>query len=218
MNPWPSSAVLVTPTVQRCMCTANISTYPWGRSTFCCWIKRIYLQTPYFLWHWAFLESQIYISFQAVYCRPSGLTRKRSHSDTVIPEVKDYTSVHISADADRPSAPLSFLATFSPTTDSQPGYSRFRILFLHLPLVSELSVPDSLCTICCVHMRFAGSSLSTAEQQGDWSSQSGNRERSPVSEKCKYSAIQQPQSRRDRDENNSYYTAPTGREHRGQRG
>jgi len=67
-------------------------------------------------------------------------------------------------------------------------------------------------------MRFAGNSLSTAEQQGDRSSQSGNRERSPVSEKCKYSAIQRPQSRRDGDENNSYYTAPTGREHRGQRG
>lgn len=89
---------------------------------------------------------------------------------------------------------------------------------LHLSPVCEPSVPDSLCTICCVHMRFAGSSLSTAEQQGDWSSQSGNSERSPVSEKCKYSAIQQPQSRRHRDENNSYYTAPTGRDHRGQRG
>ncbi|KAM7411477.1 hypothetical protein PAMA_021458 [Pampus argenteus] len=84
--------------------------------------------------------------------------------------------------------------------------------------VSKASVPDSLCTICYVHMRFAGSSLSTAEQQGDWSSQSGNRERSPVSEKCKYSAIQWPQSRRDRDENSSYYTAQTRREHRGQRG
>jgi len=67
-------------------------------------------------------------------------------------------------------------------------------------------------------MRFAANSLSTAEQQGDWSSQSSNRERSPVSEKCKYSAIPKPQSRRDRDENNSYYTALTGREHSGQRG
>lgn len=141
------------------------------------------------------------------------------------PEVKDYTtSVYIYADADRPSAPLCLRAIFSQTTGSQPwlqqslSLSLSFSLFLHLPPVSELSVPDSLCTISCVHMRFAGSSLSTAEQQGDWSSQSGNRERSPVSEKCKYSAIQRPQSRRDRDENNSYYTAPTGREHRGQRG
>lgn len=139
------------------------------------------------------------------------------------PGVKDYTtSVHISADADRPSAPLSLQAIFSQTTDCQPwlqkSLSPSLSFFFHLSPVSEPSVPDSLCTICCVHMRFAGSSLSTAEQQGDWSSQSGNRERSPVSEKCKYSAIQRPQSRRDRDENNSYYTAPTGREHRGQRG
>ncbi|KAI4824587.1 hypothetical protein KUCAC02_013087, partial [Chaenocephalus aceratus] len=50
--------------------------------------------------------------------------------------------------------------------------------------VSEPSVPDSLCTIGCVHMRFAGSSLSTAEQQGDWSSQSGIRER------CRFRAAQ----------------------------
>ncbi|KAF3860773.1 hypothetical protein F7725_001028 [Dissostichus mawsoni] len=54
--------------------------------------------------------------------------------------------------------------------------------------VSEPSVPDSLSTICCVHMRFAGSSLSTAEQQGDWSSQSGNRERSPVGVQAGYSS------------------------------
>ncbi|KAK2897350.1 hypothetical protein Q8A73_013730 [Channa argus] len=46
-------------------------------------------------------------------------------------------------------------------------------------LQSQPSVHDSLCTVCCVHMRFAGSSLSTAEQQGDWSSQSGNKKRSP---------------------------------------
>lgn len=85
-----------------------------------------------------------------------------------------------------------------------------------LPPVSEPSVPDSLCTICCVHKRFAGSRLSTAEQQGDWSSQSGNRERSPVSEKCKYSAIQRPQPQRDRDENNSHCTETTeDREGRG---
>lgn len=63
-------------------------------------------------------------------------------------------------------------------------------------------------------MRFASSSLSTSERQGDWSSPNGNRERSPVSEKCKYSTIQQPQSRRDLDENNSYCTAPTGKEQR----
>lgn len=141
------------------------------------------------------------------------------------PEVKDYTtSVHISPGADRASVPLSFQTIFSQTTDIQPCcYDSLSLIltlspFFHLSPVSEPSVPDSLCTICCVHMRFAGSSLSTAEQQGDWSSQSGNRERSPVSEKCKYSAIQRPQSRRDRDENNSYYTALTGREHRGQRG
>lgn len=138
------------------------------------------------------------------------------------PEIKDYTtSVHISADADRPSAPLSLQASFSVRQlRVSPSYNSLSLSLslLHLSPVSEPSVPDSLCTICCVHMRFAGSSLSTAEQQGDWSSQSGNRERSPVSEKCKYSAIQRPQSRRDRDENNSHYAAPTGRDHRGQRG
>lgn len=140
------------------------------------------------------------------------------------PEIKDYTtSVHISADADRPSPPLSLQASFSVRQlRVSPSYNSLSLSLslslLHLSPVSEPSVPDSLCTICCVHMRFAGSSLSTAEQQGDWSSQSGNRERSPVSEKCKYSAIQRPQSRRDRDENNSHYAAPTGRDHRGQRG
>lgn len=88
-----------------------------------------------------------------------------------------------------------------------------------IPSLSTGRLPlPSLCTICRVRMRFAGGSLSTAEQQGDWGSQSGNRERSPVSEKCKYSAIQRPQSRRDRDENNSYYTALTRKEHRGHRG
>ena len=134
----------------------------------------------------------------------------------MISEVTDQTtSGQTPTDADRPSTPVPSSQFHSNT---QLWLKQCLSSLLHLSPVSEPSVPDSLCTMCCVHMRFAGSSLSTAEQQGDWSSQSGNRERSPVSEKCKYSANQQPQSRRDRDENNSYYTAPTGREHRGQRG
>lgn len=122
------------------------------------------------------------------------------------------------ADEDTPSGPPSFQAIFRQQRVSPSYNSLFLSLLLYQSPVSEPSVPDSLCTICCVHMRFAGSSLSTAEQQGDWSSLSGNRERSPVSEKCKYSAIQQQQSRRDGDENNSFYTAQTGRDCGGQRG
>ena len=85
--------------------------------------------------------------------------------------------------------------------------------FLQFPF--EPFVADSLCTICCVHMRFADGSLSTAEQHGDWSSQSGNRERSPVSEKCKFLAIQHPETQRDQDGNVSCYTAPTERDQGG---
>lgn len=121
--------------------------------------------------------------------------------------IKDYTTVHIWADEDRPSLPLKLFSV-----SSSLHFSTF------LQSNPEPFVTDSLCTICCVHMRFADGSLSTAEQRGDWSSQSGDRERSPVSEKCKFAAIQHPETQRDQDGNKSCYTAPTERNHRGQGG
>ncbi len=61
---------------------------------------------------------------------------------------------------------LCLLSHFSQTTLSQlwlqHSLSHCFSLSFHLSPVSEPYVPDSLCTICCVHMRFAGSSLSTA--------------------------------------------------------
>lgn len=151
----------------------------------------------YFLWHRAFLELQI--------CRQFIANNQCWQGTTSM--IKDYTTVHIRADEDRPSVPPKPISV-SPTSDFYT--------FLQSP--PETFVADSLWTICCVHMRFAESSLSTAERQGDWSSQSGYKERSPVSEKCKFPAIQQPEMLRDWDGNNSCFIAPTGRDQRGQRG
>lgn len=151
----------------------------------------------YFLWHRAFLELQI--------CRQFIANNQWWQGTTSM--IKDYAAVHIATDEDRPSLPLKPISLSS----SSDFYT-----FLQSP--HETFSADSLCTICCVHMRFAEGSLSTAEQQGDWSSQSGNKERSPVSEKCKFPAIQRPETLRDWDGNNSCYPAPTGRDQRGQWG
>lgn len=151
----------------------------------------------YFLWHRAFLELQI--------CRQFIANNQCWQGTTSM--IKDYATVHIATDEDRPSLPLKPISVSS----SSDFYT-----FLQSP--HETFSAHSLCTICCVHMRFAEGSLSTAEQQGDWSSQSGNKERSPVSEKCKFPAIQRPEMLRDWDGNNSCYSAPTGRDERGQWG
>lgn len=178
-------------TTRRCVATQSNPNFLYHKN-----IKYGFIFT-YFLWHRAFLELQICGQFIANNQCWQGTTSM----------MKDYAAVHIATDEDRPSLPLKPISVSS----SSDFYT-----FLHSP--HETFSADSLCTICCVHMRFAEGSLSTAEQQGDWSSQSGNKERSPVSEKCKFPAIQRPETLRDWDGNNSCYTAPTGRDQRGQGG
>lgn len=58
------------------------------------------------------------------------------------PEVKDdTTSVHISADADSPSAPPSLPAAFIQTTDTQTGLPQSHSVSLHLSLNTRSPTP-----------------------------------------------------------------------------
>lgn len=124
VNPWPSRLLLslcladLLTWLTRLWCAANTSTHSKK--------KKKYLLPP----NEKHLFTSLFVGTE--HCRSPRFTSLfrqfiADHlcwQETTIkmtPEVKDYTTpVHISADVDRPSAPLSLQAIFSQTADSQP--------------------------------------------------------------------------------------------------